>query len=513
MFKKLNKNLVFIGGTCIVGVLLAVIFEFVVNKIFPQPTFFFSFSRLTAVAIAIISTICLFRYRKFFCQNLHKAFLLLALSFGVAFILVFPRNVYLSPDDQIHFRNAYFFMEETTELKGGFAALESISFQRLEKQGFDELATIYDSMNEANEIVIDSEYHVAETPHLYSRLVYLPFYLGLKLSSFLNLSFTLGVAVAKIFNLICYVTLIYFAIKQSGKFNKIFFVLGLLTCNFFLVTQFSYDPLVIASLFLAISLFLHIRQSEQVSPKYLLGFILVATLGSLNKAVYCPILLLALMIPNSKFDCKKRAIAFKLCAMFAMLVIASTFVLPILSGGMASDIRGGNTSVSGQIGFLLNNPLKAILVVIGYLVGQLPDFIFNTLDSLMSSAPIFSACSQVISLVGVLNLIIVFWVIFGINLDGTTITNKTKVGLALIYLVLVGAVTASMYLSYTEVGSMSVAGVQPRYLAPFFPLFLIILIPSGRLRDKKTYDYITLFIPYICLALIFSTYVLRLSML
>lgn len=519
MFKNLNKNSVFIGSTCLFSLAIALGFEFLVNLVFPQPSFFFSRSRFIAVAGVISSSICLIKYRKYFYENLHQAFLLISLVFGISFILVFPRTVYLSPDDQIHFKNAYFFMDDTVELRGGFSAIESISFTNVDGKGFDEMAAMYSSMNNANNIVINDQYHPSDSPRLYSRIVYLPFYLGFKISNLFHLSFTTSIIIAKIFNLICYILLVYFAIKESGRFNRIFFVIGLLACNIFLATQFSYDPLVLGSLLLAISLFLHIRQTEHAPTSYLLGFILAAIFGSLSKAVYCPILLLALIIPNSKFDCKKRAIAFKICAMFVMLVLASTFILPILSGGLASDIRGGDTSVSGQIGFLISNPLKALTIIFTYITNQWPNLIldptmsFTSLGAVATAAPIHNICLPIIPMVGMLSLLVILWSTFSTNLSGTSITKQSKIGLAIIYTILLGATTASMYLSFTSVGSTHVDGVQPRYLMPFFPLFLIPLMPFWQTRSKEESprNSIVLMVPYLCLLLILSTYILQVS--
>ena len=410
-------------------------------------------------------------------------------------------------------------MNESMEIKGGFSAIGSSTFTSVDSKGFDEISKVYANMNEANNVVIDEKHTISVSRQLYNTIVYLPFHLGLRLADLLHLKFTSGIVIAKIFNLVCYVILVYFAIKSSGKFNRIFFVIGLLTSNMFLATQFSYDPLVIASLLLAISLFLHIKQTKNISAKYLLGFILAATFGSLTKAVYCPILLLALMIPNDNFDCKKRAIAFKICAIFVMLVLASTFVLPILSGGLASDIRGGDTSVSGQIGFLLNNPLKAIAIILLFIFNQLPNLVFEPTSSFVSlgmaasSGLIYDLCSPVVPMVGVLSFLVLLWATFGTVLDKKTIiTKRTKLGIAIIYLILVGSTTASMYLSFTAVGGMRVDGMQPRYLMPFLPLLLILFIPTSK-PQRTASSQIIVFVPYICLTLIIATYILRMSML
>ncbi len=520
MLKTVDQKVVFNVGACLVGILVALFFELAVNIVFPQPSFFFCFDRFAAVAITVAATIFLIKYRQYFCRNLHRAFLLIGLTFGVSLILVFPRMLYASPDDQIHFRNAYFFMNDAVELRGGFSAIESSGFVNIKDKGFDEMSGIYDEINQADEVIINQAYEVNDSPQLYTRIIYLPFHLGLRLANLLHLKFTTGVVIAKIFNLACYILMVYFAIKLSGKFNKIFFVVGLLTANLFLATQFSYDPLIFASLLLTIGIFLHIRQTEKVSTKYFLGFVLAAVFGSLTKAVYCPILLLALMIPNNKFDCKKRAIAFKVCTMLVMLVLASTFVLPILTGSLAGDIRGGNTSVSGQISFLLHNPLKAIAVFVIFIVGTLPKLAlepasFVGLGAGATAGPLYHRCFPAVILVEIMSLILILWATFTTKPDKALSASRFKIGIAVIYFIIAGAIAASMYLSFTTVGNIYIDGLQPRYFMPFLPLLLILFIPSKLIQDRKaaTCDWATLFVPYVCLALILTTYVLRMSML
>lgn len=516
MLNKLNrKNIVFISVSFLIGVLLALAFEFIVNKVFPQPRFFFSRSRCAVVASLVAGAIILIRYRKYFRTHLHHAFLLIALVIGAASIITFPRTVYLSPDDQIHFRNAYFFMDDTIELRGGFTVIESAALTDSVGKGFDEMSVVYEIMNEAEEKVVDEEYHIDGSPRLYNHLAYLPYYIGFKISTLLRFRFTTSVIVAKICNLLLYTVLIYFAIKLSGRFNRIFFVIGLLTCNIFLATQFSYDPLVISSLLLAIALFLHIMQSDKASMKYLLGFVGAATLGSLTKAIYCPILLLVLMIPNHKFDCRRRAIAFKVCTLLVMLVLASTFVLPILGGGLASDIRGGSTSVSGQISFILNNPIKAFAIILNYITGTLPKVLLGPTSFVgLGAGVIYETCKSVVQLVGTMSLTMLLWITFNTYLDKQVFTKASKVGLAVIFSILVGGIIASMYLSFTPVGNIYVYGIQERYFMPFLLLLFIILMPMKKSKcQESSYDYLTLFIPALCLALILAVYILRMSML
>ena len=53
----------------------------------------------------------------------------------------------------------------------------------------------------------------------------------------------------------------------------------------------------------------------------------------------------------------------KLSLVLITVLIAATFVLPVLSGSMTPDVRGGNTSVSGQLHFLFANPVRVPVIV------------------------------------------------------------------------------------------------------------------------------------------------------
>lgn len=511
-----KKQCIVIAVAILVGILTSLAFTVFVNIIFPQPTFYFGRHRFIAVALIVSSLICLVYYRKYFMDNLHKAFLLITLAFGISLTLVFPQAVYLSADDHIHFRNSYVFMDDATELKGGFLAIESNNFANVEDKGFDELSKMYLVMNEVDD-TITVEYHTNETPQLYRQVTYLPFYLGLKVSELLHLNFTTGVIIAKICDLVCYVFLVYIAIRESGKMSRVFFVIGLLVSNIFLATQFSYDPIIIASILLAISLFLHIYQSETVSTKRLLGFILTVTLGSLVKGIYCPLMLLLLIIPNSKFDSKKRAITFKVCAMLVMLTLASTFVLPVLGGSMAGDIRGGNTSVSGQLHFLLSNPFLALAIVARFFIMTVPSCITSTVMFLnlgagATAGVIYHICEPVTSIVWTISFVTLLWAVFSTNGQGE-ITKQLKIVSGVLFVLLAGMIFASMYLSFTSVGSADVDGVQPRYFMPILPLLLIPLIPIRSKCRETPSNQVILFAPCLMLILIFGAYVLHMSML
>ena len=99
------------------------------------------------VAITLFSILIIFR--KYFYKRLDKAFLLIAIPVGILFILVLPKTVYTSWDDQIHIKNAYTaFSSETTTFSQGLQKLQAKD--ELDQKYFqttEEKLELYDEIN------------------------------------------------------------------------------------------------------------------------------------------------------------------------------------------------------------------------------------------------------------------------------------------------------------------------------------------------------------------------------
>lgn len=498
------------------SLVLALILEKIISVLPFLQTKYFSLERLFVLFLLISCMGVLIFYRKFLVKNLHWAFLAIAVPLGVAMIIIFPRTAFVSQDDIVHFPLAYHFLSPEDDSTYGTQMVLTQETAATTGQSLAERDATYARSNEAHTIDIVPTTVSNTEIQPYKTIIYLPFYIGFKIGNFLHLHLTTSIALAKVCNFLCYAALMFFAIYLSKSFKKLFFLLALFTTNIFYATQFSYDPTMTASILLSVAIFLRLMESQRISSK--LAFLLLITLswGCLAKAIYCPLFLLTLLLPNSRFDTKKRAIAYKICSVVLMAALASTFILPMLSGGMASDLRGGLASVSGQISAIISSPLHVVKTFALFLIQALPGLIFGQNSQFGFGEP--SGAVYVYAKY-VLNLIFFVEALYIIYTASTTSSNlklhqpKYKLVLAGLYLVITLAIMGAMYLSFTPVGSSSIEGVQPRYFLPILPLFLLLIVPFSRRLSSSTNSYLLLILPSICIALVLLTFTARITLL
>ena len=201
--------------------------------------------RIIAFTIIISTIILLFIYRKEIKKlETHILFVILSLVFGLTMILIFPKNVYTSFDDQIHFSHMlnpfrsekinYSYAEQIVELNDITKKEEFFATT-------EEKLEYYRKLNIIHKETKDRVVEISNNRSLYGNLVYIPFYVGYRLSNALNLSFTKCFIIGKIFNLFLYSFLFYLAIKHAKYGKKVIFMIGLIPECLLLATQYSYD--------------------------------------------------------------------------------------------------------------------------------------------------------------------------------------------------------------------------------------------------------------------------------
>lgn len=510
-----RQAVLFVVLTMLICLSLATIPELLIfNKILPhRGEFYFSWTRFVSIAIVFFVATLLAKYHRYFLAHLEYAFLVIAISMGILFVLVLPKTVHVSQDDQIHLQHAYALLS-SSEVKWSkaFRMLE-LSSTSVEGLSFAEIDKFYDQLNTAHKETQDQRADFGDNSLLFSRLVYLPYFIGFKVSEFLHLNFTSMITVAKLCNLLCYVFILFFAIKISTHAKKIFFILGLLLSNLFYASQFSYDPATTASIMLAIALFLRMLELQYIPPRYIVIFVLAVVWASLPKAIYCPILLLLLFVPRRKFGSQKRALACKVTIISMTILLASTFILPMLSGSMAGDFRGGDTSVSQQILYILHNPLRSLATFAKFTTNNLPELIMVQPISVGIYLP-YLYTSYVLPIINLMYIIILGYVTFTSRKSSKAYTRPVRIASLLIYVVVVYSAIGAMYLSFTPVGADTIEGFQERYLLPILPLALILLVPMTKLPAKlseETSNFAILAVPFLSLVLFLGCFILKMS--
>ena len=465
---------------------------------------YFDMTRFLVMFFSMLVIIILITYKDYFAKYKEKAFLVIALTSGILMIASLPNSLYLSWDDSTHFMNANKFLSSTSmEYSKTFDDLKNkdyINYQTFSTK--EERIRLYKSLDNLHQ---NTKYIrlIGEYSNKYNKLVYFPFYLAFKLGSILNISFMFTFAMAKVLNLLVYIAIFYFAIKISKRYKNYLFLIGLSLSSIFLATEFSYDPTIIAAIVLAFSLYTNMLEERKVNNKYLFLFVLSVIWASLPKAIYAPLLLLPLFLPNEKFKDKKAARIIKILIVIITLLLMSTFVLPMLIGGVAGDARGGNTNASEQFRLIITNPFRYAKVLVKFFLLEGPK-LFISVKSLSNPSYASSYIGNILEFTSLVFYLLFVYVLFSNRVEKKYLSVKTKVLYGLMYLLIFALISTALYLSFTEVGSTSIAGVQSRYFLPLLPFLMVILTPTVK-EKKDTYkvkEILLLTIPFILLMMI-----------
>ncbi|MBQ2639503.1 MAG: DUF2142 domain-containing protein [Bacilli bacterium] len=458
---------------------------------------YINLSRIIFITILLLGIGILIEFRDYFYKNIDKAFLLIVLSCGALFILVFPKNVYISWDDQIHLKKSYTLINNGDHsFSTSFKVLESMgAIDNLTFRTREEKLELYKSLNKLHKETKQDKIQTNATIG-YNKLIYLPFSIGFIIAETLGFSFIGMVVFSKLMNFLLYVLLIYMAIKIIPFAKKLIFLIGLLPANIYLASQFSYDPTITASIILGIAIFLKMLTIEKINYRYIMAFVLAIIWASLPKAVYCPLLLLLLFIPNKKFNSKKEGCLVKTIIVIITTLLLATFILPTVSSNVGGDVRGGNTSVSGQLKFVLASPLSFVILLIKFFSVNgvslaLGERGFVDIAYLNSYISLFQSAAYMIA------LILMFYTLYAEPINKKALTPKIKTIFAIAYAGISILIAAALYLSFTEVGSNVIEGVQPRYFSPLLLMLLMIISATTNKKTKESKNNIlVLLIPF-----------------
>ncbi len=310
-------------------------------------------------------------------------------------------------------------------------------------------------------------------PIVFMVLPFLPQALGMAAARGLGFAALGQLYAARLVSLALYSMLCYFTFRNCQKYRGVFFAFALLPLSLFMGASLSYDSLLLGLYYLMLSYFC----KAEVRSRDLVVFALAAALACLLKPTSVVLVAVLLLIPKARWKsrwnpwlCAGLFLAAGLAAYFAVGAFSGQFVQgypAVLPRGM-----GEEANPAGQIAFMLTNPFAFVSRLLlslyenaGYLF-RLGDFGWADL-----SIPLAGGLS-VLSLSAASAL--------GIQQKEDS-KYTTVIALLLMALLYGGAVLAGLYVAETDLYSIRVVGVQPRYLLPaFLLLFMLASILLGK---------------------------------
>lgn len=302
---------------------------------------------------------------------------------------------------------------------------------------------------------------------------YVPQALGMLAARLFGFSALGQMYVARIANLLCYAALCYLAFKNCDKYRGVFYAAAMLPLSLFMAASCSVDGLMLGFCYLIISYFC---KAEIYNRDVILFVVAVAAVTVLkpNNIVLAAVLLL---IPESRWKSKYKP-------WLTVGVLAAGALLLYFGAGFLNGLRthnypaslgrgvGDGANPTQQIWFVLRNPFAFVprmLLTFYEQAGFLFDMgNFGWTDL---SIPLVSGLS-VLSLAAASSL--------GIQQkEDTKTTGAVALGLAAVFYS--AAVMLGLYITHTDVSSIRITGLQPRYFLPaFLMLFMLASILLGK---------------------------------
>lgn len=419
-------------------------------------------------------------FRGYLGRHLEAGFLAVCLSVGIFMIYALPVNK-IGYDEEVHL---YRVMGLASFPQGmnidqtifNFMQTSLDTWPKNQPGSAMEQQALREYLNQNSNYKSGSIYIDADMPPI-TIPSYLPMALALKLCKGFSVPWGIMFTLGKLGNLLVYAFLMYEAIKRTPAGKVIMCVIGLLPSSLFMACTYSYDPWVMGWLYLGTACFLKelLTPEKKISAKSYLGILACFLLGCSAKAVYAPMVLIALLLPAGKFKDERQKWLMRAGIVLLFLGLMSSFVLPVLLAPKATgDARGGATSEVGQMSYVLGHFFGYLQILFYNIFANLPKMVFG--KDIFSVQGHLADCPYTWFAMGLVAYVVI---------TDTRITTQSflKLGQKFWIFLMLGAsillVWTSMYIAYTVPGQVVIAGVQGRYYLPI--LYLLYLLVNSRL--------------------------------
>lgn len=428
-------------------------------------------------------------FRDFVTKRIEVGFLLISLTLGTVFSMSLPANK-VCWDEEVHFEQSFWMANYLTPVHAGSALLQEFisgvdtwPFNQPESKAEQKALTEY--LNQ-NADYLDGEHLWSTNLNKTTMTGYVGAALVLKVGELLHIPFGILYKLGRLGNLFIYTIVVYFAIKKMPICKAIFAFLALMPEPMLLAGAYSYDPTVTAFIWLSFAGILEATLGERKIDWKTYAFIVIAFVwGCRIKAVYAPLILLGLMIPEANFRSKREMYLMKggFIAICALMILS--FALPVVIAPRdIGDVRGDNTSEKGQMAYILGHPLAYAWVLMWNLYRTFPSYVFgeNSLGLIFGTGTVMSFPWAIYA--GAAAVILTA----GQSYGGKRLSKKQKLWIFILCAGTAVLVWTSMYIAYTRPGNTFIGGVQGRYYIPFLPLLWMVFNPekiSVRIENKN----------------------------
>lgn len=468
-----------------------------------------------------------------------KVFLLFVLPVGLSIVFLVPP---LAGNDEIsHVSRAYEISHGqliTQQLPngnyGGEVPTEFIKLYR--SNSFDALRIDHDAIRSAAHSASTTSINTNDTTPLaysgaalYSPLAYLPHVIALKIAQFFNASILSSIYLIRVFVLLSFALLVAFALWLIPKRKYFLLTIALLPTSVLLAGIISTDAILLGTLFIIIASSVYIFEKRNPSllihnrPIYLLIIVSICALYvAVSKVAYVIIVLLLLFPLLYLYKNRPRKLAVWAVSCLAIPIIAALSWFTIIA---ANDYGAGQRLSVNSVGIypptadqavheVVANPLRFPEMLYHTYVDDwrtaqdIPNYIMQSWSGMFTEYKITPALW--------FTLLVVFTLLLAFSIREPAIRHITtyhRLATAIAMVLVVAAISFSMYLYATTANSANINGIQGRYFLPLLP-YVVLLFPTAQLMESSnTHRTKGMLIGCILITNLFMLHLLRITFL
>lgn len=336
--------------------------------------------------------------------------------------------------------------------------------------------------------------------------VYYPMAAGFYAARLLGTDFASSMALAKFGNLLMYILVVWLAIHLAKQYKLLLVLIGLLPNNIFIAASITYDAVVTAFLLLGFVLLTNelLEPHQKLKWTNLLAMLLCFEIGSLSKPIYVVMALMLVFLGKEKFENRVQEVVLKGAVVtFALLMLYNIFKPTPVSGGdyalvsnmqYAGDPRNTGSSVTGQIAYILGNPLAYTMLLLKSMGTMFWEYV--TMQTPFVGYAYLGFSYRFVNWIFIaLGVIAALFTSREDHFNVMSVEHKRQrhsaIGLRYVFLNLIlcfglsAIIWTSMYVSYSVVGADVIEGVQGRYFIPLFLPFFSCLFLRKSQKEKR----------------------------
>ena len=402
-------------------------------------------------------------------NDVGKNAIITACTFGIIF--TFTTDFNHAIDEKKHFMSAL----NVSFLN--FDYLENpITDKEIEKIPHLSKYTIIDEFLKNNyEPNVTNEVNKEDTPSTpanYSVITYIFPAIGIAIARVLNGSIIDMYILGRIMNLVLYTILVYIALKILPFKKNIFYVIAFMPYMLLLASSYSIDGVCLGTIYIFTAYcFKLFKECETISLKQSLILLALFLIMLIGKGIgYMLLAVLVFILPLSKtIKNNKKYLPQIITAGIILVIIATAFIIYLKNTKINSDgdNRGeGTINAVEQLDMVLTHPIYDVKIALEHI----RETFFNFSWFAQLHLGEFFGGEEYSANVFIALMLFVLYV--ALTEDDFNFKAKQKIILLASFFLVYAMTSAILYLTFTAVGKLHIAGYQTRYLFPILPILL-----------------------------------------